>query len=89
MECSTPKYLCHENREVRLNAIATVVSLMRPAIPAPCTSANQTTVRDNKTFYVVYWFTYLESVSVTCYDVVFSRCIQCYLQNLQTSLEVC
>nr|CAB3264065.1 serine/threonine-protein kinase mTOR-like [Phallusia mammillata] len=44
VECSSPKYLGHENKEVRLNAIATVISLMRPSIPAPCTSANQTTV---------------------------------------------
>ncbi|CAK8674525.1 unnamed protein product [Clavelina lepadiformis] len=44
MECSTQKYLCHENTEVRLNAVATVVALMRPSIPAPCTSANQTII---------------------------------------------
>ncbi|XP_078489638.1 serine/threonine-protein kinase mTOR-like [Ciona intestinalis] len=43
-ECSTAKYLCHENREVRLHAVATVVALMRPSIPRPCTSSHQTVI---------------------------------------------
>ena len=42
LECSTSKYLCHENVDIRMNAVAAVVSLMRPYIPVTCTSSNQT-----------------------------------------------
>jgi len=39
-ECSSAKYLCHENLVVRMYAVAAVVALMRPYIPVPCISGN-------------------------------------------------
>ena len=43
-ECSSAKYLCHENMDIRMYAVAAVIAIMRPYIPLPCMSANGTIV---------------------------------------------